>query len=65
MEQQQNSQSFPKTACAGTLKDPSGYPKAEYRGETVYFCTRACVRVFNEDPNVFMAGEVEHPSEDD
>ena len=54
-----------RTACGGTIKDPTKYPSADYRGETIYFCTRACLRVFKEDPNAFMAGEVEHPTEED
>jgi len=54
-----------RTACGGTINDPMKYPSAEYRGETIYFCTRACLRVFKEDPQAFMAGEVEHPTEED
>ncbi len=54
-----------KTTCGGVIKDPSKYPSAEYRGEQVYFCTRACLRVFKQNPDAFMAGEVEHPTEDD
>lgn len=54
-----------KTACGGTLKDPSKYPSAIYNGERIYFCTRACLCVFNLDPDAFMAGTVEHPLEDD
>lgn len=50
-----------KTACGGKLKDPKNYPSAMYRGERVYFCTRACLRVFEQDPDPFMAGEIEHP----
>jgi len=53
------------TACGGKLKDPSKYPNAEYRGETVYFCIRACLRVFRENPDAFMSGDVEHPKDDD
>ncbi len=41
------------------------YPSADYRGERIYFCTRACLRVFEQDPDPFMAGEVEHPLEED
>ncbi|MFN8386352.1 MAG: hypothetical protein U0V48_02520 [Anaerolineales bacterium] len=51
-----------KTVCGGTITDPAKYPSAEYRGETVYFCTLACLRVFKEDPDAFMSGEIEHPS---
>jgi YHS domain-containing protein len=54
-----------KTTCGGTLKDLSQYPSAEYKGEHIYFCTRACLRVFQENPDVFMNGEVEHPLEED
>ena len=41
------------------------YPSAEYRGERVYFCTKACLRVFEQNPEAFMAGEVEHPLDDE
>jgi YHS domain-containing protein len=54
-----------KTACAGVIKDPAKYPSAEYRGERVYFCTKACLRVFEQNPEAFMAGEVEHPLDDE
>ena len=54
-----------KTACGGKLKDPMHYPRAMYRGERIYFCTQACLRVFEQDPNPFMAGEIEHPKEDE
>jgi len=54
-----------KTACGGKLKDPSKYPSAEYRGERVYFCTRACLRAFEQSPDAFMAREVEHPIHDE
>lgn len=54
-----------KTACGGKLKDPSGFPSALYRGERIYFCTHACLRAFQGDPDRFMAGEVEHPIHED
>jgi YHS domain-containing protein len=50
-----------KTACRGKLKDPTNHPSAIYRDEHIYFCTRACLRVFEQDADSFMAGEVEHP----
>lgn len=50
-----------KTACGGRLKDPTGYPSAIYQGERIYFCKQACMRVFEQDPDPFMAGKVEHP----
>lgn len=54
-----------RTVCNGLLKDPTGYPTALYRGSRVHFCTRACRRVFAADPDHFMAGEIEHPVEED
>ena len=50
-----------KTACGGKLKDPANYPSAMYRDERIYFCTLACLRTFEKDPEPFMAGEVKHP----
>lgn len=49
------------TACGGKLKDPTDHPSVIYRGERIYFCATACLRVFEQDPDSFMAGEVEHP----
>ncbi|GAB1471712.1 hypothetical protein MASR2M66_25900 [Chloroflexota bacterium] len=54
-----------KTACGGTLKDPTGYPSAIYNANRIYFCTHACLRAFEYDPSSFMAGEVEHPIRED
>lgn len=50
-----------KTACGGFIKDSSRYPSAEFHGETIFFCTQACLDVFLKDPEPFMAGDVEHP----
>ena len=54
-----------KTACGGFIKDPSRYPSATFHGETFYFCTQACLNVFLNDPEPFMAGEIEHPLDED
>jgi YHS domain-containing protein len=51
--------------CGGKLTNPEKYPSAIYRGKRVYFCTRACLRVFESDPDRFMAGEIEHPTDPD
>ncbi len=53
-----------KSACGGSLKDPSLYPSADFHGETVYFCNTACLNAFLKSPEAFMAGEVEHPEEE-
>jgi YHS domain-containing protein len=50
-----------ETACGGRLKDPSGYPQAVYKGNTIYFCNKACLQAFLGNPHDFMAGKIEHP----
>lgn len=50
-----------KTACSSKLKDSTNHPSAMYRGERIFFCTQDCLRVFEQHPGPFMAGEVEHP----
>jgi YHS domain-containing protein len=52
-----------KTACGGTLKRTDGYPSAMYGSELIYFCTQACLRIFEQNPCDFMAGKIEHPLE--
>jgi len=54
-----------KTACSGALQDPSGYPSSMFKGELVYFCNNACLKAFMQAPEAFMAGEIEHPLEDE
>jgi len=53
------------TVCGGKISDPDRYPSALYRGQRVYFCLRACLRAFEADPDRFMAGEIEHPTDED
>jgi YHS domain-containing protein len=54
-----------KTVCGGKIKDTASFPSAIYEGKQIYFCTRACLRVFEENPDAFVAGEIDHPLEDD
>jgi YHS domain-containing protein len=54
-----------KTACRSNIKDPTKYPSAEYRGQQIYFCTRACLQAFEQDTEGFMTGEIEHPLDED
>lgn len=54
-----------QTACGGVIKNPSLYPSAEYQGKQVYFCTAACLRAFKAAPDSFMAGEIEHPLDEE
>lgn len=64
-QEQPSSTPLYRTVCGGEIKDPSHYPSAEYRGERVYFCTRACLRAFEQNPDAFMAGEIEHPLDEE
>lgn len=50
------------TACGGKIDNPQGYPSATYKGQLVYFCTEACLKAFQDKPDAFMAGEIEHPA---
>lgn len=61
MEEKPQQPYIAKTACGGKLKDTKDFPSAMYRGEWIYFCTQACLRVFEQDPDPFIAGEIEHP----
>jgi YHS domain-containing protein len=54
-------QPLARTACGGTLHNPSAYPNAMFNGELIYFCNEACLNTFTENPTAFMAGEIEHP----
>jgi YHS domain-containing protein len=53
------------SACGGEIKNPERYPSAIFKGETIYFCSHACLRAFESDPEGFMAGEVEHPLDEE
>lgn len=33
--------------------DPAYYPRAEYRGRTIYLCTDSCLSTFLADPAIF------------
>lgn len=35
--------------------DPEFFPQVEYRGETIYLCTDACLGAFLSDPDRFYA----------
>ncbi len=52
------------TACGGQLREAGDHPSVEYRGQRIWFCHRACLLVFETDPDRFMAGEIEHPLEE-
>jgi YHS domain-containing protein len=65
MEEETQQTYIGKTACGGKLKDTKDFASAIYRYERIYFCTQACLRVFEKDPDPFMAGEIEHPIHED
>lgn len=53
------------TACGGKLREVGEHPSVEYRGRRVYFCRKACLRVYETDPDRFMKGQIPHPVEDE
>ncbi len=54
-----------ETVCGSVIRDPDKYPSAIYRGEVVYLRTGGCLRAFQGEPDRFIAGEIEHPEDDD
>lgn len=53
------------TACGGILSNTAGFPTATYRGEQIFFCSHACLRLFQQSPDDFMEGKIEHPLGED
>ena len=53
------------TSCGGKIEDPGKFPSAIFKGKRVYFCVRACLSAFESDPERFMAGEIDHPIDED
>jgi YHS domain-containing protein len=54
-----------KTVCRADIDRATYYPSDLHRGERVYFCNEACLRAFQSQPDAFIAGDIEHPSEED
>jgi len=52
------------TACGGLIRPTAETPRSDYQDQRVYFCTWACLRAFLDSPDAFMAGELEHPTEE-
>jgi len=43
------------TLCGRIFRDTDAtyFPRAEYRGRTLYFCTESCLGAFLADPELF------------
>jgi YHS domain-containing protein len=43
------------TLCGRIFRDtdPQYFPRTEYRGRTIYFCTESCLGAFLSDPDIF------------
>lgn len=54
-----------RTACGGKMQNPDNYPSSTFRGEQIYFCTLSCLRAFESNPEGFLAGEIDHPTDED
>lgn len=52
-----SSQKHPRfvTLCGRIFRDtdPAYFPRAQYRGRTIYLCTESCLGAFLADPDVF------------
>ena len=48
------------SACGDRLADAYRYPRIMYKGREVLFCTIACLKQYQKDPESFMRGEVVH-----
>ncbi len=52
-----NQAKFPRfvTLCGRKFRDtdPAYFPRLEYRGRTIYFCTASCREAFRADPDIF------------
>jgi YHS domain-containing protein len=53
------------TACGGFLREEGEHPSVVHRGKRIYFCRKACYRVYLTDPERFMKGQIPHPLEED
>ena len=43
------------TLCGRIFRDttPQYFPRAQYHGRTIYFCTESCLNAFLADPELF------------
>jgi YHS domain-containing protein len=58
MEQTEKTKKIRKkfvTLCGRIFRDtdPQYFPRAQYRGRTIYFCTESCRGAFFADPGIF------------
>ena len=53
-----------KDVVCGMMVDPETAPaKAEYKGQTYYFCAPGCKAAFEKDPEKYLAGAGEGHTE--
>ena len=53
-----------KDVVCGMMVDPETAPaKAEYKGQTYYFCAPGCKAAFEKDPEKYLAGADEGHAE--
>ncbi len=45
-----------KDPVCGMDVDPKTVAKSEYMGKTYYFCSLACKKTFDKDPNKYVKG---------
>lgn len=42
--------------CGMTVDETTAQYKSEYEGETYYFCSEACKKTFDADPEAYTGG---------
>jgi len=63
--EEHNAMSDRLTVCGGHLAPDAPAIEAEHNGRTYIFCTHGCLRAFWSNPEDFLAGKIEHPTDDD
>ncbi len=43
--------------CDMEVNEKTAKWKSEYKGKTYYFCAPGCKKAFDEEPDVYIAGE--------
>ena len=51
---------LPRTVCSRAMTAAiDWYPRAEFQGRTIYFCTEFCLEAFKADPDRFYKAHSE------
>ena len=48
------------SVCGMDVESATAASKSEYKGQTYYFCSPGCKKVFDENPEKYLGKEHEH-----